>query len=73
MLTGRPLFEAHEGGLMALMVMHVMKEPTRLRELNPAVPQEIESLVLDMLRKDPDARPGAQAVAEQLAVWQPNS
>jgi CheY-like chemotaxis protein len=73
MLTGRPLFEAHEGGLMALMVMHVMKEPTRLRVLNPAVPQEIESLVLDMLRKDPDARPGAQAVAEQLAVWQPNS
>ena len=57
---------------MALMVMHVMKEPPRLRELNPAVPQETVSLVLDMLRKDPDTRPGAQAVAEPPAVWQPN-
>ena len=70
MLTGRAPFEANEGGVLALMVMHVMKQPPRLRDLNPAVPQEIEALVLDMLRKDPDTRPGAQQLAQKLVAWQ---
>jgi CheY-like chemotaxis protein len=70
MLTGRAPFEANEGGAMALLVMHVMKEPPRLRDLNPAVPPEFEALVLEMLRKDPRARPDAQQIAQQLAAWQ---
>ncbi len=70
MLTGRAPFEPNDGGVMALMVMHVMKQPPRLRDLNPAVPPEIESFVLEMLRKDPETRPAAQQLAEQLAAWQ---
>jgi serine/threonine protein kinase len=71
MLTGRPPFETSEGGLMALMVMHVMKEPPRLRDLNPLVPVDVEDLVLEMLNKDPGTRPDARRLAEQLAAMQP--
>jgi len=71
MLTGRAPFEAKEGGVMALMLMHLMKEPPRLRDLNPLVPQEIEALVLQTLRKDPETRPDALQLAQQLAAWQP--
>lgn len=69
MLTGQAPFEANEGGAVALMIMHLTKEPPRLRDLNPAVPPEIEALVLATLRKDPDARPGARQLAQQLAAW----
>ena len=37
------------------------------------VPPEVEELVLDMLEKDPDTRPDARQLAEQLAAWQPRS
>jgi CheY-like chemotaxis protein len=70
MLTGRTPFEANEGGVMALMLMHLMKEPPRPRDLNPSVPQEIEALVMQTLRKDPEARPSAQQLAQQLAARQ---
>jgi CheY-like chemotaxis protein len=71
MLVGHAPFKASEGGAMALMLMHVMKEPPGLRDSNPEVPPEIEALVLETLRKDPQERPDAQQLAARLAAWQP--
>ncbi|MFL6275475.1 MAG: protein kinase domain-containing protein [Blastocatellia bacterium] len=71
MLAGHAPFKASEGGAMALMLMHVMKEPPGLRDSNPAVPPEIEALVLETLRKDPQTRPDARQLAARLAAWQP--
>ena len=41
---------------------HVFKEPTPPRELNDAVSESLEALILDCLHKDPDSRPTADEV-----------
>jgi serine/threonine-protein kinase len=58
MLTGRKPFIGQEFGQVA--VQHITRKPTRPSKLkNPAVrvPRRLERLVLDMLAKDPAARP----------------
>jgi serine/threonine-protein kinase len=57
-LTGRKPFTGQEFGQVA--VQHITRKPTRPSKLkNPAVhvPRRLERLILDMLAKDPDARP----------------
>ncbi|HJQ26647.1 MAG TPA: protein kinase [Blastocatellia bacterium] len=71
MLTGHLPFEPKDGGAMALLMMHMTKEPPRPRDLNSAVPPDIDALVLATLIKDPAERPGSQQLAQWLTAWQP--
>jgi serine/threonine-protein kinase len=61
MLTGRVPFEADAAVTIALK--HVSEAPTPPRQINPAVPPELEQVVLWVLNKDPGDRP---ADADQL-------
>jgi serine/threonine-protein kinase len=55
MFTGRVPFVSDE--MMALLVMHVTEAPPPPRSLNPAIPPDLEELVLRLLEKDPARRP----------------
>ncbi len=56
MVTGRRVFEADRGA--QVMAMHVSKDPPRPSELiDSEIDPEVESLILSLLDKEPDARP----------------
>jgi eukaryotic-like serine/threonine-protein kinase len=57
--TGRPPFI---GAPIEIASQHVSKEPAPPRELNDAVSPALEALILDCMKKDPDARPTADEV-----------
>ncbi|WP_030515258.1 serine/threonine-protein kinase [Nocardia sp. NRRL WC-3656] len=70
MACGSPIFPSESQ--VELMHLHAHVEPTPLRELRPDVPAEFERLVLDLVRKDPAARPSdAYAVYELLLPFLP--
>lgn len=60
LLTGRPPFVA--GGQRAIMNQHMNTPPVSPRTLRPDIPRELDSIVLDMLSKDPGDRPADAAV-----------
>jgi hypothetical protein len=62
MLTGRVPFE---GDSAQIMYGHLQQPPAPPRQLNPALPDAIERLILRMLEKNPDMRP--QSAAELAA------
>jgi hypothetical protein len=65
MLCGRPPFISESFGELAHM--HIATPPVPPRLLNPAVPAELEALVLNLLAKDPEERPGSlKGVAQEL-------
>ena len=57
--TGRPPFV---GSPIEVANQHVSREPDPPRELNDAMTVSLETLILDCLKKDPDARPTADEV-----------
>jgi ketosteroid isomerase-like protein len=57
MFAGRPPFDAPSP--MALALKHIQEQPVSLGELRPGLPREIVALVMQMLDKDPDRRPGS--------------
>jgi serine/threonine-protein kinase len=57
--TGRPPFV---GSPIEVANQHVSREPDPPRELNDAMSGSLEALILDCLKKDPDARPTADEV-----------
>ncbi|HEU4847490.1 MAG TPA: protein kinase, partial [Rubrobacteraceae bacterium] len=57
--TGQPPFA---GAPIEIASQHVSREPTPPRELNDAVSPALEALILDCMKKDPDARPSADEV-----------
>ncbi len=57
--TGQPPFL---GSPIEVASQHVSKEPTPPRQLNDAVGESLEPLILDCLKKDPDSRPTADEV-----------
>ena len=62
LLTGQP---PYSGQPMAIMFQHQSKPPSSPRALRPEIPVELDKLVLDLLAKDPAARPlSASRVAE---------
>ena len=61
LLTGKPPFSA--GAMFDLLRMHIEQTPEPLRARNPAVPADLEAVVLRALAKDPAAR---QQTAAQL-------
>src|SRR5262245_31502142 len=63
MLTGRIPFD---GDSAQIMYGHLQQPPPAPRQLNPALPAPVERLVLQMLAKDPAARP--QNMAEVAAA-----
>ncbi len=52
----------------AVLVSILMEEPVPLSQLAPAAPPGLERLVHRMLAKDPDIRPSAGEVEEELAL-----
>ncbi len=66
MLTGRVPFQPIEGGIYAVAVMHLTKEPEPLRELNRDIPEEVEAVVMKALAKDAEKRPTAEEFLQML-------
>ena len=62
MLTGRVPFQ---GDSAQIMYGHLQQQPAPPRQLNPALPDAIERLILRLLAKNPDMRP--QSAAELAA------
>ncbi|HEX5402061.1 MAG TPA: serine/threonine-protein kinase [Pseudonocardiaceae bacterium] len=70
LLSGQQVFPAKGGAPM--MYAHAYAEPQKLRELRAEVPEPLERLVLDLLAKDPEARPAdAEAVYLRLQPFLP--
>lgn len=68
LLTGRPLFD--DDGRAALIAKIVTVEPTPPRRLDPAIPFDLETIVLTLIAKDPAKRyPAMRAVADDLRRW----
>ncbi|MFJ8438996.1 serine/threonine-protein kinase [Kitasatospora griseola] len=70
LLCGKPLFSATSE--FELMDRHVRTAPTPLRQHRADVPEELEALVLHLLRKTPESRPvDVQEVYERLIPFLP--
>jgi CheY-like chemotaxis protein len=66
MLAGRLPFSA-DSDLMAIVMLHLHREPPPLREADPEIAPEIERIVLSALRKDPRQRPAIGSLAASFA------
>ena len=67
LLTGRLPFDGGRGpNRYVVAVMHLTEMPRRPRELNPEIPLELERLVLRALEKQPQNRPTAREMANEL-------
>jgi tRNA A-37 threonylcarbamoyl transferase component Bud32 len=70
LLCGQPLFKGRTD--FELWQLHTSAPPRPMRELRADVPAELEGLVLDLLRKNPEQRPvDAYAVYERLLPFLP--
>ncbi len=65
MLVGRLPFIG-DGGEGTVMAMHIYEPPPRPRDLVPTVSEPLQELVLQMLRKEPEARPSMFLVTRRL-------
>lgn len=66
MLTGRLPFFSKEKDLLSIAMMHLTKQPQRLRDLNSDIPEQVEAVVLKALTKDPEGRPTAKEIAKEF-------
>jgi serine/threonine protein kinase len=66
MLAGRLPFPA-DAELMALVMMHLHRDPPTLRDLDPEIAPEIDAIVMSALRKDPRQRPAVASLATAFA------
>jgi serine/threonine protein kinase len=67
MLAGELPFSAPDADLMAIVMMHLHREPRPLREADPGIAPEIDQIVLSTLRKDPRQRPAIASLAASFA------
>ncbi|MFA1540614.1 protein kinase domain-containing protein [Actinomadura monticuli] len=63
-LTGRPPYA--DSASRSHQWHHVHSDPPRIRDTRPDVPEEIETLLIAMLAKEPEDRPDAAEVYERL-------
>jgi serine/threonine protein kinase len=68
MMTGIVPFDSDYSGLAAVVLMHLQEIPQSPRKLNPNITEEIESLIMRALEKNPDNRPTAQELGQELAM-----
>jgi serine/threonine-protein kinase len=54
MFTGQVPFDAED--VMRILLAHLSQEPTPPRQLNPAIPEELENVLLRLLAKRPEDR-----------------
>ncbi|MBL3670494.1 serine/threonine protein kinase [Streptomyces sp. M2CJ-2] len=66
LLVGYPPFRADTP--TALLYQHVQELPSPPRGMGVELPAELEQLVLALLAKEPEARPGAEQVANWLSA-----
>ncbi len=69
MATGRLPYEADTP--VGIAVKHIHEPPPRPRQINPAIPEEVEAVILKAMAKEPDERydsAGAMARALRKAV-----
>ncbi|MET9955209.1 protein kinase [Streptomyces sp. NPDC006339] len=62
LLTGQPPFRADTA--TALLYQHIDTPPTPPRQLGVPIPAAFEGFLLTLLAKQPEQRPGAQAIAD---------
>jgi len=66
LFTGRVPFAHAE--MMPLLMMHIERQPEPLRSLNPALPAELDAIILKMMAKHPSDRfPSLHHVTDALA------
>lgn len=64
LLAGEPPFT---GSGLSVLSQHLTGDPAPIRDLRPAVPERLERLVLELLAKEPEARPAdAEQVIDRL-------
>jgi serine/threonine protein kinase/ligand-binding sensor domain-containing protein len=68
MLCGKAPFQMGEGGLWSVIFSHFNQEPPPLTQINPSIPAAVEKIVLRALSKDPNNRPTAKELAQELAT-----
>ncbi len=76
MLTGVPPFQSEAEGererILQVLLMHKEQPPKPPRELNKAIPKDVEAVILRALSKDPDARfPSAREMGEAIMACPP--
>jgi PAS domain S-box-containing protein len=71
LLTGRPPFGVTGSTPWETVRAHLTVHPAPLRELDPALPEQLEGLALATLSKKPDERPTAAELAEKLDALLP--
>jgi ligand-binding sensor domain-containing protein/serine/threonine protein kinase len=68
MLAGRLPFQVEDKtNVLAIALMSLNEKPPSIRAFNPNVSVALEALVMKLLEKDPQNRPTAKEVAEELA------
>jgi eukaryotic-like serine/threonine-protein kinase len=68
LLTGRPVFDDVDRGSLIAKIVTV--EPSPPRRLDPAIPFDLETIVLTLIAKDPAKRyPSMRAAADDLRRW----
>lgn len=67
MTTGKLPFEAKDP--TTFLIKHMKEQPPRPRSLEPRIPEKLEALVMQLLEKDPKARPvDAHRIEQDLVV-----
>jgi serine/threonine protein kinase/streptogramin lyase len=64
LLTGQPAFR---GGYEVIVHQQIFQLPPPPRQLEPRVPAQLERLVMQMIAKEPEARPSLAEVAYRLS------
>ncbi|MBX7220690.1 MAG: protein kinase [Blastocatellia bacterium] len=66
MLCGRTPYAAGAGNPFSVVVKHLYEGIPSLRQFNPQLPVEVETIILTALAKNPEERPGAKEFADLL-------
>jgi ligand-binding sensor domain-containing protein/serine/threonine protein kinase len=66
MMCGRVPFDPDWDGLAAVVLMHLKNDPDPPRNINPDIPDAVEALILRALTKDPNKRPTAEELGQDL-------